>query len=86
MKIVRLFQKGFQQSSITNISHHVKVIGALNHACYKEHLGIIVTHFNLSSVVAIPCIKSLGKTAGREKYLNEVVNAYDEFCKGKIVV
>ena len=85
MKIVRLFQEGFQQSSKTNISHHVKVIGALNHACYKEHLGIIVTYFNLSSV-AIPTIASLGKSAVREKYLNEVVNAYDEFCKGKIVV
>ena len=85
MKIVRLFQEGFQQSSKTNISHHVKVIGALNHACYKEHLGIIVTYFNLSSV-AIPTITSLGKSAVREKYLNEVVNAYDEFCKGKIVV
>ena len=85
MKIVRLFQEGFQQSSKTNISHHVKVIGALNHACYKEHLGIIVTYFNLSSV-AIPTITSLGKSAVREKYLNEVVNAYDELCKGKIVV
>ena len=85
MKIVRLFLEGFQQSSKTNISHHVKVIGALNHACYKEHLGIIVTYFNLSSN-AIPTITSLGKSAVREKYLNEVVNAYDELCKGKIVV
>ena len=84
-KILRLFLEGFQQSSKSNISPQVKVLGALNHACYKEHLGIIVTHFNLSSV-AIPCIKSLGKTAGREKYLNEVVKAYDETYKDKIGV
>ena len=84
-KIVRLFEEGFQQSSKTNISPQMKVLGALNHACYKKHLGIIVAHFNLSSV-AIPTITALGNNAVREKFLNEVVNAYEETRKGKIGV
>jgi hypothetical protein len=84
-KIVRLFEDGFQQSSKTNITPQLKVLGALNHACYKKHLGIIVTHFNLSSV-DIPTITALGSNAVREKYLTAVVNAYDETRKGKIGV
>ena len=67
-------ERKFQQSTKTNIS---SVLGALNHACYKEYLGIIVTHLNLSSVV-IPSVTSLSKSTGREKYLNEVVKAFDE--------
>jgi hypothetical protein len=82
-KIVRLFEDGFQQSLKTNITPHLKVLGALNHACYKRQLGIIVTHFNLSSV-DIPTITALGSNAVREKYLTAVVNAYDEMRKGKI--
>ena len=82
-KILRLFEEGFQQSTKTNISPEVKVLGALNHACYKEYLGIIVTHLNLSSVV-IPSVTSLSKSTGREKYLNEVVKAFDETRKGKM--
>ncbi len=84
-KIVRLFEDGFQQSLKTNITPQLKVLGALNHACYKRHLGIIVTHFNLSSV-DIPNITALGSYAVREKYLTAVVNAYDEKHKGKIGV
>ena len=84
-KIVRLFEDGFQQSLKTNITPQLKVLGALNHACYKRHLGIIVTHFNLSSV-DIPTITALGSNAVREKYLTAVVNAYDEKHKGKIGV
>ena len=84
-KIVRLFEDGFQQSLKTNITPQLKVLGALNHACYKRHLGIIVTHFNLSSV-DIPTITALGSNAVREKYLTAVVNAYDEKRKGKIGV
>lgn len=84
-KILRLFEEGFQQSTKTNISPEVKVLGALNHACYKEYLGIIVTQLNLSSVV-IPSVTSLSKSTGREKYLNEVVKAFDEIRKGKMGV
>ena len=80
-KVLRLFEEGFQQSLKTNISPQLKVLGALNHSCYKEHLGIIVSHFKLS--VAIPSVSSLSKTTGREQYLNEVVKAYDEIRKGK---
>ena len=80
-KVLRLFEEGFQQSLKTNISPQLKVLGALNHSCYKEHLGIIVSHFKLS--VAIPSVSSLSKTTGREQYLNEVVKAYDGIRKGK---
>ena len=81
-KILRLFEEGFQQSSKTNITPVMKVLGALNHSCYKEHLGIIATHFNLS-VVVVPSVSSLGKSATREKYLKEVVQAYEDRCKGE---
>ena len=60
----------------------MKVLGALNHSCYKEHLGIIATHFNLSFVV-VPSVSSLGKSAVREKYLEDVVKAYEDRCKGE---
>ena len=72
-KFLRLFEEGFQQSTKTNIFPEVKVLGTLNHACYRKYLGIIVTHLNLSSVV-IPSVTSLSKSTGREKYyFNEVV-------------
>ena len=60
----------------------MKVLGALNHSYYKEHLGIIATHFNLPFVV-VPSVFSLGKAATREKYLKEVVQAYEDRCKGE---
>ena len=81
-KILRLFEEGFQHSSKTNISPLMKVLGALNHSCYKEHLGIIATHFNLPFVV-VPSVSSLGKAGTREKYLKEVVQAYEDRCKGE---
>ena len=74
-KVLRLFSEGFQISQKTNISPELKIFGALDHPCYKDHLGIIATHFKLTSI-EIPSASALSKKDIRAKYLNEVIKAY----------
>jgi len=82
MKVIHLFKDGFQQSAKTNITSEMKVLGALNHSCYKQHLGIVATHLKLSNI-NVPSVAEFGKAVVREKYLKEVVQAYGERLKGK---
>lgn len=74
-KVLRLFSEGFQTSQRTNISPELKIIGALDHSCYKEYLSVIATHYKLTSV-EIPSVSALGKKDIRAQYLNDVIQSY----------
>ena len=74
-KVLRLFSEGFQTSQRTNISPELKIIGALDHSCYKEYLSVIATHYKLT-FVEIPSVSALGKKDIRAQYLNDVIQAY----------
>ena len=74
-KVLRLFSEGFQTSQRTNISPELKIIGALDHSCYKEYLSVMATHYKLI-FVEIPSVSALGTKDIRAQYLNDVIQAY----------
>lgn len=73
-KVLWLFKEGFNQSSKSNISPEQKVLGALNHSCYKTSLHVIASFYKLP--VELPDNDSLCKTVPRENYLKALVQAF----------